>query len=436
MVVSDWTGSFGSLTARLRTATGLTQEQLAERSGLSVRAISSIECDARHPRRFTVERLGSGLGLPEPDRTALLALAARRPLPTPPSPFPLAAPFGMVGRRIELSSIAELLTGDGPGLLAFTGEPGIGKSRLLTEASDMAAGLGIPVVAGVCRRGADPYAPIVDALASHLAAPGRARDCAGLELLLPELLDGPLWTVPNGQQRRLAFAAVTRYLGGVAGCGRMLLVLDDMQWAGADAADLLTHLLRTGGGRVRVLMASRTGEVPTNGPLAAALADLARINQVHRVRVLPLPRHDAEALITAVAGERVLAAARRVRILRRAGGLPLFLIELTQSALDPAPDDVPGNLRLAIAQQVAALPEPSRLALRRMAALGRAVPLERLLDRLVGAGQPADTLVDALETSCQYGILDETRSGYRFRFPLIHELMVAGLGPHRRRLWA
>src|SRR5262249_53563670 len=73
MVVSDWTGSFGALTARLRTTTGLTQEQLAERSGLSVRAISSIECGARHPRRFTVERLGTGLGLPERDRAALLA---------------------------------------------------------------------------------------------------------------------------------------------------------------------------------------------------------------------------------------------------------------------------------------------------------------------------------------------------------------------------
>ena len=97
---------------------------------------------------------------------------------------------------------------------------------------------------------------------------------------------------------------------------------------------------------------------------------------------------------------------------------------------------MPAHLRLVIAQQVAALPEPARLALRRMAALGRAVPFDRLLDRLVGAGQPPDSVVDALETSCRYGLLDETRTGYRFRFPLIHELLVAGLGPHRRRLWA
>ena len=299
------------------------------------------------------------------------------------------------------------------------------------------------MLAGVCRRGADPYAPIVDALAAQLGAT-RPRSLDGLELLLPELADRPVWTdSPDvlGQRRRLAFAAATRYLRGLAGPGRVLLVLDDLQWAGADTADLLTHLLRTGGGRIRVVMACRTGEVPTAGPLAAALADLARINQVHRVRVPPLARPDAEALIAAIVGERALAGPRRARILRRAGGLPLFLIELTESALtvprdSAGPDDVPGNLRLAIAQQVAALPEPARVALRQMAALGRAVPFERLLDRLVGAGQPADSVVDALETSCRYGILDETRTGYRFRFPLIHELLVAGLGPHRRRLWA
>jgi hypothetical protein len=108
----------------------------------------------------------------------------------------------------------------------------------------------------------------------------------------------------------------------------------------------------------------------------------------------------------------------------------VFLIELTASAPIAASstvDDVPANLRLAIAQQVATLPKPARVALRRMAALGRAVPFHRLLDRLVGAGQPPDSVVDALEPSCRYGILDETRTGYRF--PLIHELLVAGLGP-------
>ena len=207
------------------------------------------------------------------------------------------------------------------------------------------------------------------------------RGCTGLEPLLPEV--GPADPLPHGQQRRLAFAAAARFLANVAGSGRVVLVLDDLQWAGADAAELLGHLLRAGAGQVRAVIATRSGEVPSSGPLAAVVADLARINQVHQVRLEPLPRVDAEALVACLVGARPLASPRRARILRRAGGLPLFLIELTEAALHDEADEVPGNLRLAVAHQVAILPEPARLVLRRMAALGAAVEVERLVDLLV-----------------------------------------------------
>src|SRR4051812_34246509 len=135
MAVGEWTGSLAALTARLRTTTGLTQEQLAERAGLSVRAISSIECGARHPRRYTVERIAVGLGLPAAERSALVDLAMRqRPAARPEQGVAPGPGLPLAGRRREVAAILDLVAGTGPGLLAFTGEPGIGKSRLLAEA--------------------------------------------------------------------------------------------------------------------------------------------------------------------------------------------------------------------------------------------------------------------------------------------------------------
>jgi transcriptional regulator with XRE-family HTH domain len=439
-------GGIGPLVAHLRRAAGLTQEQLAEKSGLSVRAISSIECGSRHPRPFSLERIALALDLAGPERDALIGAGLRVPAvgaPAAPRLVTCASSYPLIGREGALAEVGDLLLGDGPGLLAIGGEPGIGKSRVLAEALELAQRSAITAMVGACGRGSYPYAPIVDALADYARRQTPSMlahelsGCTGLEMLLPELAEqlgaGPKPLSGNGshQQRRLLFDAVTRFLRAVAGSSRVLLVLDDLQWAGPDAADLLAHLTRYAAPRVRILLACRTGDVPYTGRLAECIADLARADQVRRLRLAPLSTVEASRLVTTVAGTHRLPADRRARILRLAGGLPLFLIELTRAAQSDAPDEVPGHLRLAVAQQVAALPEPALALLRRMAALGPAVPLERL----AGTGEPLERVLDGLEASRRLGLLDETRAGYRFRFPLIRLLLAQSLGGNRRRLW-
>ena len=66
----------GDLVRRHRTAAALSQEELAERAGLSVRAISDLERGIRQaPRLETVRMLADALGLAEDDRAAFLAAA-------------------------------------------------------------------------------------------------------------------------------------------------------------------------------------------------------------------------------------------------------------------------------------------------------------------------------------------------------------------------
>jgi predicted ATPase/DNA-binding XRE family transcriptional regulator len=417
--------SFGATLTRLRREHRLTQEELASRSGLSVRAISSLECGVRHPRRMTVERLAGGLSLAPGLRQQLIDAAAdERWAAGPAVPAPAT---GLVGRDTEVATLRCHLRGDGPPLLCFLGEPGIGKSRLLAEAASLAIRRGSVVLAAACRRGGEPYAPIVDAFAAHarrLDPAALVRECPGLELLLPELtVTSP--GVPSGQRRRLAFEAASRFLR-LARIGRppVVLLLDDLQWAGPAAADLLCHLARQAGSGLRIVIAARAGDLPPTGRLAQCLADLARLGLTNHHDLRPLPRPDADQLITAVAGDAPVGPAARRAILRRSAGLPLFLVELTRAGV------IPSHLVLAVGQQVADLPEPAADVLRRLAVAGPLVPIEALAN-----GSPStEQLLDALDAAVRHRILEETARGFRFRYPLMREILLQSLGPARRSI--
>jgi transcriptional regulator with XRE-family HTH domain len=450
MPTREWDDSFGSLLARLRHAAGLTQEQLADRADLSVRAISSLECGSRLPRRLTLDRLAGALGLSAVQRGTLAATAARDRRPPAPGPvgalLPIAGPAvgPLTGRAVELAELAEHLHGDGPAVLAYDGEPGVGKSRLLAEVITLATGRGTPVLAGVGRCGGEPYAPFADALADHVRrTPARLlgrqlAGCTGLDLLLPEL-HGQLPGVPAqppAQAQRLVSEAVARFLTNIAGTDRLLLVLDDLQWAGPQAAELLGYLVRRNWATLRVVTASRAGAVATSAPLSLCAAELARLHQMRGQRLTPLAAADADALVTAVAGGAPLSPADRARILRRAGGLPLYLVELTGAALcrgsARGSARIPWHLRMAVVQQLATLPEPVVRILRRMAV---ARPITVAPETLVTAELGAEQVLDQLDTARRHRVVEETRAGFRFRYPLVREVLATGLGPARRRLW-
>jgi transcriptional regulator with XRE-family HTH domain len=66
--MSESTASFGELLHRLRSAAALSQEELAERAGLSRNSISNLERGWHPtPRLETVRHLAGALHLTEPD---------------------------------------------------------------------------------------------------------------------------------------------------------------------------------------------------------------------------------------------------------------------------------------------------------------------------------------------------------------------------------
>jgi transcriptional regulator with XRE-family HTH domain len=67
---------FGELLRNLRLRAVLTQEELAERAGLSVRAVGKLESgETTRPRQATVRVLSDALGLDEPELTSFIASA-------------------------------------------------------------------------------------------------------------------------------------------------------------------------------------------------------------------------------------------------------------------------------------------------------------------------------------------------------------------------
>ena len=132
---------FGTRLRRLREAAGLTQEELALRSGVSAKAISTLERGERkRPYPHTIRSLADALDLSENERAALFVAVPKRgsvdapvgPALATESNLPIPS-TSLLGRKRELAEIKTFL--QEARLLTLTGTGGVGKTRLAIEAT-------------------------------------------------------------------------------------------------------------------------------------------------------------------------------------------------------------------------------------------------------------------------------------------------------------
>jgi DNA-binding SARP family transcriptional activator len=195
----------------------------------------------------------------------------------------------------------------------------------------------------------------------------------------------------------------------------LLLVLDDLHWAGEETLALLAALVGEPGA-VLVVGTYRTTDVPRG------LADfLGRVARTEPTRIY-LGGLSVEA-VAAIVGP---ADARTIHL--RSGGNAFFVRELARLvAAGGDLADVPAGVRDVVRYRLATLPDPVRATLRHASVLGSEVDLALL---------PGDGVLDAAEIAAERGFLVETGPGrFRFAHALVRDTLYQDLSRSRRVQW-
>lgn len=230
------------------------------------------------------------------------------------------------------------------------------------------------------------------------------------------------------------YLALVAHLSEVAAHGPLLLVLDDLHWAGEQTLAVLTALTAHPLDRpVLVLGTYRDTEV--SAALAHALGRIARAEPT-RVALAGLPEPHVRELVRAAAGRDVDDPTARA-IHRRTAGNPFFVRELARLLTDSdahtdALEDVPVGVRDVIRHRLAGLPEGPRAVLRHAAVLG----LDVDLDLLIALTGDEEATLDAVEFALPAGfLLDAGPDRVRFAHALVRDTLYADLPRARRARW-
>jgi class 3 adenylate cyclase/tetratricopeptide (TPR) repeat protein len=336
-------------------------------------------------------------------------------------------------------------------VVLLAGEPGMGKSRLVTAFENDVRPVAHACLRFVCspQHQDSPLQPIIrhmerkadfqrgdppdlrrEKLRQSLAAGTTDLDLAvWADLLsLPARPDDVTRSLTPQRRREVTLAAILRQFSMLARKGTVLTVFEDIHWADPTTLDLLDQLAGLAEQLPQLLIATTRREQPP------------WVSRPHvSVQLLNgLDRREAMALVKSIAVDRMLRADIIERIVAKADGVPLFIEELTQSILDASsdalsPDMVPPSLNASLMARLDRLgvgKETAQIG----AVIGRDFSFE-LVETL--SDQPRDKVEQGLGALVRTGLAtahgDPPHATYTFKHALVQDAAYGSLLRERRR---
>jgi DNA-binding SARP family transcriptional activator/Tfp pilus assembly protein PilF len=380
-----------------------------------------------------------------------------------PSQAPELPLVGRESERAELLAHVEALFQGLGGVVLLEGEAGVGKTRLLQAIASDAAWRGAEVLWGSGRQAeaTAPYGPLVEALSGGLS-PLRSRQLAqiveaiwlqALTVLLPPLVTAlpdlrPPPALELAQERDRLVNALGQLLVGWAQIVPLVLLVEDLHWAGQDTLDLLARLIPfLSESGVLILGSYRSGEARARPETWQKLQALDRAGVRQRLVLNRLNAAATGELVRRSLGLGSPAPLFEARLFDETEGNPLFLLETLRALYgegllsrdesgqwstpwddrtsDYAELPLPPAVEQIIARRLDSLPPSLRRTVHLAAVLGERFDLDLLR---AASGEEPSGLLAALRALVQRRFLDETEQDYRFHHDKIRQVAYEGIG--------
>lgn len=377
-------------------------------------------------------------GKAEPVRASALGVPAGRKIPEASGP--------LVGRSMEVDTLLGLLDGARRGesySVVITGEPGVGKTRLVSELGTQAIGVRwfriqceqadtshAYRIAGAILRAALGAAPgeedtaveqrLRDAVATHTPELTPWLPLLGIALgieLDPTPETGRLEArfVPERMAESVA-VLLARVVAQPA-----LVTIDDSQWLDESSRYLLGHVAASIPNAPWLWVATRR-DAPEGSSQEAGVEPVL-------LHLLPLPPAHARDLVEILTEDAPYPVHVVDELVERSGGNPLYLTQLTAAArARGGVSELPGSVEALLAAQIDQLEARDRAALRQAAVLGARFEFAALLSALELDERAGTELVNRLGA-----FLTLDRGVVTFRHNLLREAAYEGLSYRRRR---
>jgi class 3 adenylate cyclase/tetratricopeptide (TPR) repeat protein len=373
-----------------------------------------------------------------------------------------------VGRHLELQTLGEALERAGGGhgqLVAVSGEPGMGKSRLIYEFSNgpLTEGWRALETGAVSYEQAIPYLPIRDLLRAYFHIDDQDDEHKIQEkvdkrltwdealqetrpvvlALLDVAIDSPEWqTLDPPQRRRRIIEGVKRLLLQEGQVQPLLVLIENLHWIDAGTQAVLDSLIESLPRSRLMLLVSYRPEYQHGWGSKTYYTPL---------RLHPLLPEAAEVLLDGLLGQATALQPVKQLLLERSEGNPFFLEESVRTLVETQVLNgeqgayhlakpleriqVPATVQAILAARIDLLPPEEKQLLQSAAVIGKEMvfPLLQAIAEL-----PEDALRWGLAHLQKAEFLYETRlypeSAYAFKHALTHDVAYSSLLQAQRRV--